>query len=80
LGEVSYKEHSDPLSLAVSQTFKMEKSFSETHLGCTQAVADAIRPKLRELGVRLVENVPVEIAGADQESMTYYVVPNSPSR
>src|SRR5262245_60885978 len=29
LGEISYKEN-DPLSLAVSQTFKIEKSFSET--------------------------------------------------
>ncbi len=75
LGEVSYKEHSDPLSLAVSQTFKIEKIFSETHLGCTQPVADAIRPKLGELGLHLVDNKPIVIPGLESESMTYYVVP-----
>ncbi|HEY1922211.1 MAG TPA: hypothetical protein VGG44_05555, partial [Tepidisphaeraceae bacterium] len=53
LGEVSFKEHTEPLSLAVSQTFKIEKNFSETDLGCTQAVADAISPKLAEIGVKL---------------------------
>ena len=74
LGEVSYKEHSDPLSLAVSQTFKMEKSFGKTHLGCTQPVADAIKPKLSELGARLVKNKEIMIAGSSVKSMSYYVV------
>lgn len=73
LGEVFYKENSDPLSLAVSQTFKIEKIFSETDLGCTQAVADAIRPKLGELGLQLKENKKVKIPGVGQEVMTYYV-------
>ncbi len=73
LGEVSYKEHSDPLSLAVSQTFKVEKSFSETDLGCTQAVADAIRPKLGELGLELQENQVVKIPGIGEDVMTYYI-------
>jgi hypothetical protein len=36
LGEVSYKEQIDPLSLAVSQTFKIEKVFNCDDLGCTQ--------------------------------------------
>lgn len=72
LGEVSYKDNSDPLSLAVSQTFKIEKSFSETDLGCTQAVADAIRPKLDELGLELQENQRVQIPGAG-DVMSYYV-------
>jgi class 3 adenylate cyclase len=73
LGEVSYKEHSDPLSLAVSQTFKIEKSFSETDLGCTQAVADAIRPKLAELNLELQENQGVTIPGIGENVMTYYI-------
>ena len=73
LGEVSYKEHADPLSLAVSQTFKIEKSFSETDLGCTQAVADAIRPKLSELGLELQQNKMVEIPGIGENVMTYYI-------
>jgi hypothetical protein len=75
LGEVSYKEHSDPLCLAVSQTFKIEKAFVETHLGCTQPVADAIMAKLSELGARLIENRPITIAGSERETMSYYVVP-----
>jgi hypothetical protein len=61
------------LSLAVSQTFKIEKSFSETDLGCTQAVADAIQPKLGELGLGLHENQRVKIPGINGEVMTYYV-------
>jgi class 3 adenylate cyclase len=74
LGEVSFQAELDPISLAVSQTFKIEKTFTETHLGCTQAVADAISPKLLELGVNLVENKPVLIAGAKTETMTYYIL------
>jgi class 3 adenylate cyclase len=73
LGEVSYKENSDPLCLAVSQTFKIEKGFSETDLGCTQAVADAIRPKLRQLRANLQDNRPMNIPGIDGEVMTYYI-------
>jgi class 3 adenylate cyclase len=72
LGEVSYKEN-DPLSLAVSQTFKIEKSFSETDLGCTQSVADAIRPKLGELNLELSKNQSVAIAGLGDDVMTYYI-------
>ena len=79
LGEVSYKEHADPLSLAVSQTFKVEKSFSETDLGCTQAVADAIRPKLAELGLELQENKKVEIPGIGDDVMTYYIRKRHPA-
>jgi hypothetical protein len=47
LGEVSYIDRSDPLCLAVSQIFKIEKNFSEESLGCTQAVADASRHAAR---------------------------------
>lgn len=72
LGEVTYKSDLDPLSLAVSQTFKIEKSFSETDLGCNEAVANVIRPKLGELGLTLHENQRVLIPGLG-ESMTYYL-------
>lgn len=75
LGEVSYKEKVDPLSLAVSSTFKIEKAFSETYLGCTQPVADAIRPKLAELRARLAENKLIKIPGIGSKTMSYYVVP-----
>ncbi len=73
LGEVSFKEDIDPLCLAVSQTFKIEKTFTETALGCTQSVADAISPKLGELGVELQENKAVDIPGLGEAVMTYYV-------
>lgn len=73
LGEVSYKDGTDPLSLAVSQTFKVEKTFSETDLGCTQPVADAVSPKLSELNLELHENIPVGIPGFTEDTMTYYV-------
>jgi len=73
LGEVSYKDDSDPLCLAVSQTFKIEKKFSKTDLGCTQAVAEAIRPKLSELGLKLNENQKVKIPGVAGDVMTYYL-------
>jgi hypothetical protein len=73
LGEVSYKEHADPLCMAVSQTFTIEKNFSSTDLGCTQVVADAIKPKLSEMAVRLFENRVVSLAGIVDPVMTYYI-------
>jgi hypothetical protein len=80
LGEVSYKEDIDPLCLAVSQTFKMEKSFSETDLGCTQPVADVIAPKLGELGLVLRENQRVKISTSGPDVMTYYVQRNTKAK
>lgn len=74
LGEVSYKEQIDPLSLAVSQTFKIEKVFDRDDLGCTQSVLDAIRPTLAELRITAQENTVVTIPGAREPSMTYYLM------
>jgi hypothetical protein len=45
-------------------------------LGCTQAVADAVGPKLAELDLRLKKNKAVSIPGFEK-SMTYYVRPKS---
>lgn len=73
LGEVSFKGGADPLSLAVSQTFKVEKNFSKTELGCTQPVANVIRPKLLDLGLTLQPNCAVAIPGIEGKVMTYYV-------
>ena len=73
LGEVSYKEGVDPISLAVSQTFKIEKTLSETDLGCTQPVADAVRPTLGKLNLQLDENRSISIPGLGGNVMTYYV-------
>jgi hypothetical protein len=77
LGEVSFKENSDPLCLAVSQTFKIEKAFSREDLGCTQPVADIVMPKLAELGAKLVDNARIPIPGSATETMSYYIVPAS---
>lgn len=73
LGEVSFKEGTDPMSLAVSQAFKIEKIFSETDLGCTQPVADAIRPKLSELNLELHENTKISVPGLGTNVLTYYL-------
>ncbi|MBU2554104.1 MAG: hypothetical protein KKF98_06550 [Bacteroidetes bacterium] len=75
IGEVRYTDQNDPLSLAVSQTFKMEKEFSETKLGCTEIVAKTIRPTIQEIGFRLEENRNIRIAGEEKDSMSYYIVP-----
>ncbi|HRF81113.1 MAG TPA: hypothetical protein PL070_13630 [Flavobacteriales bacterium] len=74
-GEVRYAGFNDPLSLAVSQTFKMEKSFTQQHLGCTELVATTVKPELVELGYQLVENAAIKIAGQETETMTYYIQP-----
>lgn len=74
LGEVSYKEQIDPLSLAVSQTFKIEKAFDRDDLGCTQTVLDAIAPTLAGLNLAAQENQNVDIPGARGPTMTYYIV------
>lgn len=77
LGEVSFKEDIDPLSLAVSQTFKIEKYFSETDLGCTEAVAQVARPKLLEAKLSLIKNTEVKIPGISEKVMTYYLKRNA---
>jgi hypothetical protein len=74
-GEVRYADYNDPLSLAVSQTFKMEKEFCEIELGCTEIVAKTIRPTLLEFGYELKENKKVLIAGEIEATMTYYISP-----
>ena len=80
LGEVSYKEQIDPLSLAVSQTFKIEKVFDRDELGCTQTVYDAVSPALAELNLVAQKNAMVEIPGTAGPSMTYYLVRSEASK
>ncbi|MFT9330867.1 MAG: hypothetical protein ABF533_02430 [Acetobacter persici] len=80
LGEVSYKEQIDPLSLAVSQAFKIEKVFDRDDLGCTQSVYDAVSPALAELNLVAQKNAMVEIPGASGPSMTYYLVRREASK
>lgn len=73
LGEVRFREASDPICLSVSQTFHVEKTFREEDLGCTQPVLAAVRPLLPELGLIAFENAEVQLDGDAAPSMTYYL-------
>jgi hypothetical protein len=75
VGEVSYKENVDPISLAVSQTFKIEKAFNGDDLGCTQAVHDIASPLAGGLGIEFVPNMAsVVLAGQSQPTPTFYAI------
>jgi hypothetical protein len=74
LGEVQYVDEYDPLSLAVSQTFKAEKEFGRIDIGCTGRVANVIKPALIEYGYTLKENKPITIPGESKDEMSYYLV------
>ncbi|MEB3047695.1 hypothetical protein [Rhizobium mulingense] len=74
LGEVRFKEASDPICLSVSQTFKIEKLFDREELGCTDAVLSAVRPLLPALELIELFNKDVTLAGQAQISKTHYLV------
>lgn len=81
IGEVSYKGVSDPLCLAVSQTFKIEKAFDGDELGCTQAVRDVAGPLASELGIEFqINRASVTLPGQQDPTSTYYVVPKNGRR
>ena len=64
-----------PHSLAVSQTFKIEKAFDGDELGCTQAVHDVAEPLANGLGIEFPANpASVTLPGQSQPSQTYYVI------
>jgi hypothetical protein len=73
LGEIRFKEATDPICLSVSQTFKIEKMFKELDLGCTEAVLAAVGPLLPDLGLIAHDNALVRLAGDTQDSKTYYL-------
>lgn len=75
LGEVQYVDEYDPLSLAVSQTFKVEKEFDKTELGCTGRVAEIVEPTLIEYGYTLKKNKNIHIPGKKEVEMSYYILP-----
>ncbi|MFK0329692.1 hypothetical protein ACIQUB_01050 [Rhizobium sp. NPDC090275] len=74
LGEVRFKEASDPICLSVSQTFKIEKLFENEDLGCTDAVLSAVRPLLPDFGLIDAFNKDVVLAGQNETSRTHYLV------
>ncbi|MFW2351095.1 hypothetical protein [Qipengyuania sp.] len=78
LGEVSYIKDIDPVSLAVSQTFHLEKNFKKTELGCTEIVVDAITPLLKELSAKAVDTgKKVNLSGSDRKIKSFYIVNDS---
>lgn len=74
VGEVQYVDEYDPLSLAVSQTFKVEKDFEKIELGCTGRAAEIIETTLIEHGYMLVKNKNIEMPGKKEKEMSYYIV------
>ncbi len=74
VGEIQYTDEYDPLSLAISQTFKVEKNFARTDLGCTGRAARLIEPALIEHGYKLKENKKIDMQGEEGLVMSYYIV------
>ncbi|GEM_PF-1713649 len=74
VGEVQYVDEYDPLSLAVSQTFKVEKEFAKIDLGCTGRTAEIIESTLIEYGYKLEKNKNIEMPGKKEKEMSYYIV------
>jgi len=74
IGEVAYKDGIEPLSLAVSQTFKIEKVFDCDDLGCTQAVHDVVAPLLPGLSLQFkLNSTSVTLPGQASPTPTYYI-------
>lgn len=74
IGEVQYVDEYDPLSLAISQTFKVEKEFARTDLGCTGRVPAVAEPALIEYGYKLRKNKTIDMQGEKGLVMSYYIV------
>jgi len=49
IGEISYFDRNDPISVAVNQIFKIEKKFGPGDLGATQNVFDVAEPFFAQL-------------------------------
>jgi len=73
LGEVAYSGKANPLALAVNQVFKIEKLFGPNQLGCTEIVANTVRPLLVDHHLSLKPNVKVTLPQEEHESMTWII-------
>lgn len=63
LGEISYQNRTDPISVAVNQVFKIEKSFSPGQLGATQRVVEIARSFFRDHGIEPAQVGQVTLPG-----------------
>jgi class 3 adenylate cyclase len=73
LGEVAFSGKANPLALAINQVFKIEKLFGPGQLGCTNVVANSVKPLLKSRGLSLRQNVPVTLPQEKSETMTWIV-------
>lgn len=62
LGEVAFPSGGNPVALAVSETFKLEKAFAPGELGCSDAVKETAEPLFRGLKISAVERCEVDIS------------------
>jgi class 3 adenylate cyclase len=63
LGEISYQNRTDPISVAVNQVFKIEKSFGPGQLGATQRVLDVAKPFFKERGIEPKQTAQTTLPG-----------------
>jgi hypothetical protein len=73
LGEVRYHDKSDPISLAISQIFKIEKSVGKNEIGCTDIVARTIKPYLNDRSLTLVKKDRILIPNDNEESILWLI-------
>lgn len=72
LGEVTFSGGVNPVALAVSQVFKLEKLFSAGELGCTKLVRDVASPVLKDLDLAC-ELRTTRPAPSDPNLMAYVI-------
>jgi hypothetical protein len=74
LGEIAFTDGVNPVALAVSQVFKMEKQFDAGELGCTEVVKDVASPVMKDLGLTC-ELRSEKRQPADQQLQTFVIKP-----
>lgn len=72
-GEVSYSGGNIPLSAAVNQVFKAEKTFKANELGITHHALSCARPLLRQMKLRAHRRCEVKLPG-DKEPLGVYLI------
>jgi hypothetical protein len=63
LGEINYNKNVDPISIAISQVFKIEKQFCAGQLGATNLVFEVAQPYFNELMIEPVLHSEILLPG-----------------
>jgi hypothetical protein len=77
LGEVSYIERANPIALAVTQIFKIEKLFGGGDVGCTEVVQRSAHPVVQSRGLTFEKHVTAQLPGDEGQSQTFRIVRSS---